>query len=50
MKILNNVQLIEKPNFLQKKHKNNQKIHKSSGKVRRDEIELFPLSSVRYFI
>ncbi len=31
-----------------KKHKNNQKIRKSSGTVRRDKIELVRLSSVRF--
>ena len=33
---------------LYKKHKNNQKIRKSSGTVRRDKIELVRLSSVRF--
>ena len=33
-----------------KKHKNNQKIRKSWGTVRRDELELFRSSSVRNFI
>ena len=31
-----------------KKHKNNQKIRKSSGTVRRAKIELVRLSSVRF--
>jgi hypothetical protein len=31
-----------------KKHKNNQKIRKSSGTVRRDKIGLVRLSSVRF--
>jgi len=31
-----------------KKHKNNQKIRKSSGTIRRDKIELVRLSSVRF--
>ena len=31
-----------------KKHKNNQKIRKSSGTVRHDKIELVRLSSVRF--
>jgi hypothetical protein len=31
-----------------KEHKNNQKIRKSSGTVRRDKIELVRLSSVRF--
>jgi hypothetical protein len=34
--------------FCKKKHKNNQKIRKSSGTVRRDKIGLVQLSSVRF--
>ncbi len=47
MKILNYVQLIDSELFA-KKHKNNQKIRKSSGTVRRGKIELVRLSSVRF--
>jgi hypothetical protein len=45
MKILNYVEDIE---LYTKKYKNNQKIRKSSGTVRRDKIELVRLSSVRF--
>ena len=53
MKILNYVELIDsvrsnRTELYTKKHKNNQKIRKSSGTVRRDKIELFRLSSVRF--
>jgi hypothetical protein len=53
MKILNYVELIDlvRSNRIElytKKHKNNQKIRKSSGTVRRDKIELVRLSSVRF--
>jgi len=58
MKVLNYVELIDsvrsnrtEPNrteLYKKKHKNNQKIRKSSGTVRRDKIELVRLSSVRF--
>jgi hypothetical protein len=40
MKILNIVQLIDSVRLNTKKHKNNQKIRKSSVMVRRDKIEL----------
>jgi hypothetical protein len=51
MKILNYVELIDsvrsnRTELYTKKHKNNQKIRKSS--VRRDKIELVRLSSVRF--
>ena len=39
---------LSKFNHLEKKHKNNQKIRKSSDTVRRDKIELVRLSSVRF--
>ena len=53
MKILNYVELIDsvrsnRTELYTKKHKNNQKIRKSSGTVRRDKIELVRLSSVRF--
>jgi hypothetical protein len=53
MKILNYVELIDSvrsnpTELYSKKHKNNQKIRKSSGTVRRDKIELVRLSSVRF--
>jgi hypothetical protein len=53
MKILNYVELIDsvrsnRTELYTKKHKNNQKIRKSSGTVRRDKIELVQLSSVRF--
>ena len=53
MKILNYVELIDsvrsnRTELFTKKHKNNQKICKSSGTVRRDKIELVRLSSVRF--
>ncbi len=48
MKILNYVQLIDsvrsnRTELFTKKHKNNQKICKSSGTVRRDKIEIFQM-------
>ena len=49
MKILNYVELIvrfDRTELYTKKHKNNQKIRKST--VRRDKIELVRLSSVRF--
>ncbi len=53
MKILNYVELIDsfrsnRTELYTKKHKNNQKIRKSSGTIRRDKIELVRLSSVRF--
>ena len=53
MKILNYVELIDsvrsnRTELYTKKHKNNQKIRKSSDTVRRDKIELVRLSSVRF--
>jgi hypothetical protein len=53
MKILNYVELIDpvrtnRTELYTKKHKNNQKIRKSSGTVRRDKIELVRMSSVRF--
>ena len=53
MKILNYAELIDsvrskRTELYTKKHKNNQKIRKSSGTVRRDKIELVRLSSVRF--
>jgi hypothetical protein len=53
MKILNYVELIDsvrsnRTELYTKKHKNNQKIRKSSGTVRRDKIEFVRLSSVRF--
>ena len=53
MKILNYVELIDsvrsnRTELYTKKHKNNQKIRKSPGTVRRDKIELVRLSSVRF--
>jgi hypothetical protein len=53
MKILNYVELIDsvrsnRTELYTKKHKNNQKIRKSSSTVRRDKIELVRLSSVRF--
>ena len=53
MKILNYVELIDsvrsnRTELYTKKHKNKQKIRKSSGTVRRDKIELVRLSSVRF--
>jgi len=53
MKILNYVELIDsvrsnRTELYTKKYKNNQKIRKSSGTVRRDKIELVRLSSVRF--
>jgi len=52
-KILNYVDLIDsvrsnRTELYTKKHKNNQKIRKSSGTVRSDKIELVRLSSVRF--
>ena len=53
MKILNYVELIDlvrsnRTELYTKKHKNNQKIRKSSDTVRSDKIELVLLSSVRF--
>jgi len=53
MNILNYVELIDlvrsnRTELYTKKHKNNKKIRKSSGTVRRDKIELIRLSSVRF--
>ena len=39
---------VDRTELFTKKHKNNQKICKSSGTVRRDKIELVRLSSVRF--
>ncbi len=53
MKILNYVELIDlvrsnRTEIYTKKNKNNLRIRKSSGTVRRDKIELVRLSSVRF--
>ncbi len=51
MKILNYDELMDSVRSnrtLYKKPKNNQKIRKCSGTVRRDKIELVRLSSVRF--
>jgi len=48
MKILYYVQLIDSVRSNRTLYKNNQKVRKSSGTVRRDKIELVRLSSVRF--
>jgi hypothetical protein len=53
MEILNYVELIDsvrsnRTELYTEKHKNNQKIRKSSGTVFRDKIELVRLSLVRF--
>jgi len=55
MKILNYVQLIDsvrsnRTELFKKKYKNNQKVRKSSGTVRREKIELVRFDSVRFEI